>query len=218
MTGIPVVNVNNNCSTGSSALYLAANSIKAGQADCVLALGFEKMFTGSLQTFFTDRTIPLDNFFMIDHEIHGESKAPFAPRLFGNAGVEHMKKYGSKHEHFAKIAWKNHKHSVNNPYSQFRDEYTLEQVMKSPMIHFPLNKLSCCPTSDGAGAAILASEEFVKKHGLEDQAVEILDIRLMTDFTTAFSEKSSIQLIGADMAKACAQAVYKAAGITPNDV
>jgi acetyl-CoA acetyltransferase len=88
--------------------------------------------------------------------------------MFGNAGKEHMEKYGTTLEHFAKIAWKNHKHSVNNPYSQFRDEYTLEQILKSPMIHFPLNKLSCCPTSDGAGAAILASEKFVKEHGLED--------------------------------------------------
>lgn len=127
MTGIPIINVNNNCSTGSSALYLAANAVKSGSIDCALALGFEKMFTGSLQTFFTDRTIPLDQFFITDNEIHGNSKTEaFAPRLFGNAGVEHMQKYGSKHEHFAKIAWKNHKHSVNNPYSQFRDEYTLE--------------------------------------------------------------------------------------------
>jgi sterol carrier protein 2 len=218
MTGIPVINVNNNCSTGSSALYLAANQIKSGQANCVLALGFEKMFTGSLQTFFNDRTLPLDQFLNTDADIRGKSATPFAPRLFGNAGVEHMEKYGTKLEHFAKIAWKNHKHSVNNPYSQFRDEYTLEQIMKSPMIHYPLHKLSCCPTSDGAGAAILASEAFVKENGLEDQAVEILDIRLMTDFRSTFDEKSNIKLIGFDMAKACAEAVYKAAGITPKDV
>jgi len=77
---------------------------------------------------------------------------------------------------------------VNNPYSQFRDEYTLEQIAKSPLIHYPLTKLACCPTSDGAGAAIVASEDFVKKHGLEDQAVEILDIRLMTDFRSTFED------------------------------
>lgn len=218
MTGIPVINVNNNCSTGSSALYLAANAIKSGLADCCLAVGFEKMFTGSLQTFFTDRTIPLDKFFIVDNELRGDSKSPFAPRLFGNAGVEHMEKYGTKPEHFAKIAWKNHKHSVNNPYSQFRDEYTLEQVQKSPMIHFPLTKLACCPTSDGAAAAIVVSEAFVKAHGLEDQAVEILDIRLMTDFNSTFDDKSNIKLIGFDMAKACAEKVYKTAGITPQDV
>jgi len=117
MTGIPIVNVNNNCSTGSSALYLAHNAIKSGMSECAMALGFEKMFTGSLQTFFADRTNPLDRFFIIDQELRGDSKSPFAPRLFGNAGKEHMEKYGTKPEHFAKIAWKNHKHSVNNPYS-----------------------------------------------------------------------------------------------------
>ena len=126
MTGIPIINVNNNCSTGSSALFLASNSIKGGQSDCVMALGFEKMFTGSLQTFFGDRTNPLEKFFIADEEINGSINAPFAPKLFGNAGREHMEKYGTKPYHFAKIAEKNHKHSVNNPYSQFRDIYTLD--------------------------------------------------------------------------------------------
>lgn len=141
MTGIPVINVNNNCSTGSSALYLAANSVRSGAAECALALGFEKMFTGSLQTFFTDRKIPLEKFFVLDAEIVEDNKGPSAPKIFGNAGREHMKKYGTNPEHFGKIAWKNHKHSVNNPYSQFRDEYTLEQIMKSQKIHEPLTKL-----------------------------------------------------------------------------
>ena len=96
-----------------------------------MALGFEKMFTGSLKTFFDDRVNPLEDFFRINNELRGPIKGPFAPTLFGNAGKEHMEKYGTKPEHFAKIAWKNHKHSVNNPYSQFRDEYTLEQILKS---------------------------------------------------------------------------------------
>lgn len=218
MTGIPIINVNNNCSTGSSALYLAHNAIKSGYADCAMALGFEKMFTGSLQSFFPDRVNPLDKFFINDFEMRGDSKSPFAPRLFGNAGREHMEKYGTKAEHFGKIAWKNHKHSVNNPYSQFRDEYTLDQIMNSPKIHEPLTKLQCCPTSDGAACAIVASEAYVKKHGLEDQAVEIVGINLTTDFKSTFEEKSSIKLIGSEMAQKCAEAVYKQAGITPKDV
>lgn len=82
-----------------------------------MALGFEKMFTGSLKGFFNDRMNPLSDFVVNDMEWNGESKAPMAPRLFGNAGKEHMKRYGTKPEHFGKIAWKNHKHSVNNPYS-----------------------------------------------------------------------------------------------------
>ena len=125
-TGIPIVNVNNNCSTGSTALYLAHQAISGGRADCVMALGFEKMFTGSLKSFFDDRANPLQDFIIQTIETRGFTKAPFAPQMFGNAGVEHMEKYGTKPEHFAKIAEKNHRHSANNPYSQFRDIYTLE--------------------------------------------------------------------------------------------
>lgn len=128
MTGIPIVNVNNNCSTGSSALYLAHHSVKGGMNKCVLAVGFEKMFTGSLKSMYTDRTNPMERHFITDYEIGrgADAKAPFAPKLFGNAAIEHMEKYGTKPEHLAKIAEKNHRHSVNNPYSQFRDLYTLE--------------------------------------------------------------------------------------------
>ena len=89
--------------------------------------------------------------------------------MFGNAGREHMKKYGTTLEHFAKIAQKNHKHSVNNPKSQFQDEYTLEQIMGSPKIHDPLTKLQCCPTSDGSAAAVIVSEQFVIDNNLQDQ-------------------------------------------------
>lgn len=66
--------------------------------------------------------------------------------MFGNAGVEHMEKYGTTQEQIAKIAWKNHKHSKNNPYAQFRDEYSMEQILKSPQVFGPLTKLQCCPT------------------------------------------------------------------------
>lgn len=116
--------------------------------------------------------------------------------MFGNAGIEHMKKYGTKPEHFAKIAYKNHLHSVNNPYSQFQEKYTLEQIMKSPNVFGPLTKLQCCPTSDGAAAAILANENFVRKHGLESQAVEILGMEMSTDLPSTFSERSCIKIIG----------------------
>lgn len=76
-------------------------------------------------------------------DLVGFSAAPPAAQLFGNAGEEHMKLYGSKPEHFAKIAYKNHKHSVNNPNSQFRDEYTLDQIKNSPNVHRVLTKLQC---------------------------------------------------------------------------
>jgi len=140
-----------------------------------------------------------------------------APRLFGNAGLEHIQKYGTKVEHFAKIAEKNHRHSANNPYSQFRDIYTLDEILNSPKIHYPLTKLQCCPTSDGAACAIVVSEEFVIKHGLQNQAVEIKGISLKTDTNSSF-DKSSIALVGGDMSKAAADAAYAQAGLKPTDV
>jgi acetyl-CoA acetyltransferase len=129
-----------------------------------------------------------------------------------------MEKYGTKPEHFAKIGWKNHKHSVNNPYSQFQDEYSLEDILKAPMVFDPLTKLQCCPTSDGSGAAILANEAFVKKHGLQNKAVEIIGQAMTTDFASTFDTKSAIKLVGSDMTKKAAQKVYEQAGIGPEDV
>jgi acetyl-CoA acetyltransferase len=129
-----------------------------------------------------------------------------------------MERYGTTAEHFAKIGWKNHKHSVNNPYSQFQDEYSLDDIKNAPMVFEPLTKLQCCPTSDGAAAAILASAEFVEKHGLRDQAVEILGQAMTTDFRSTFDEKSAIKLVGYDMTRKAALKVYEQAGIGPEDV
>lgn len=195
MTGIPIYNVNNNCSTGATALILAKQLIETGANDCVMALGFEKMERGSLGAKFTDRTSPMDKHFLAMSEMRGFEAGPPTAQLFGNAGIEHMEKYGSKPEHFAKIAYKNHKHSVNNPYSQFRDEYTLDQIKSSMAIHKNvLTKLQCCPTSDGAACCIVASESFVKKHKLEAQAVEILGMEMATDLPSTFD--NSINLVG----------------------
>jgi sterol carrier protein 2 len=151
-------------------------------------------------------------------EQRGFAKAPPAPQFFGNAGREHMEKYGTTAEQFAKIGWKNHKHSVNNPYSQFQDEYTLEQIQSAPMVYEPLTKLQCCPTSDGAGAAILASEDFVRKHGLEGKAIEIAGMAMTTDLPSSFDEKSSIKLVGFDMSRKAAQRVYEQSGVGPEQL
>lgn len=114
----------------------------------------------------------------------------------GNAGLEHMQKYGSKPDHFAKIAFKNHKHSVNNPYAQFQEEYSLEQIQKSPQVHEYLTRLQCSPTSDGSAAVILASEKFVIGNRLEHKAVEIIGMEMTTDPSTTFEKDSIISVIG----------------------
>lgn len=128
--------------------------------------------------------------------IIGISEGPITAQMFGNAGIEHMKKYGTKPEHFAKIAYKNHLHSVNNPYSQFQEKYTFEQIMSSPKIFGPLTKLQCCPTSDGAAAVILVNEEFVRKHRLESQAVEIVAMEMSTDQPSTFTSRSCMNIVG----------------------
>lgn len=216
-SGIPIYNVNNNCSTGSTALFMAKQFIEGGLADCVMALGFEKMEKGSLGIKYTDRTMALDKHFQVMVDQRGFAEAPVAPQMFGNAGLEHNEKYGTTPEHFAKIGYKNHKHSVNNPYSQFQDEYSLEDIMNAPKVYGPLTKLQCCPTSDGSGAAILASEDFVTKHGLEDQAVEILGMAMTTDYPSSY-EGSMIKMVGSDMTKAASQKVYEQSGVGPENV
>lgn len=217
LTGIPIVNVNNNCSTGSTALYLATQAVKSGQADCALALGFEKMQSGSLGSTYDDREQPLMRHLLALAELQ-EFAMPPAPYMFGAAGVEHMERFGTTAEQFAKIAVKNHKHSLNNPYAQFQDEYTLEQILEARQIHGPLTKLQCSPTSDGSGAAIIASEAFVEKHGLASQAIEIVGQAMVTDMNSTFEDKSAISLVGADMTRKAAEKVYAQAGITADDV
>ncbi|XP_043941388.1 sterol carrier protein 2 [Protopterus annectens] len=176
------------------------------------------MERGSLSSKYTDRCNPMEKHLEVMINTYGIAAAPMAPQMFGNAGKEHMEKYGTKPEHFAKIAWKNHKHSTNNPYSQFQEEYTLNQVMKSRNVFDFLTLLQCCPTSDGAGAAILANEDFVRKHGLEPKAVEILAQEMITDFPSTFEENSCIKMVGYDMTKEAARRCFEKSALSPSDV
>ncbi|MFE3289559.1 lipid-transfer protein [Rhodococcus sp. NPDC059234] len=217
LTGIPIVNVNNNCSTGSTALFLATQAVKSGQADCALALGFEKMQAGSLGTTYDDREQPMMRHLLALAELQ-EFAMPPAPYMFGAAGKEHMERYGTTEEQFAKIGVKNHRHSANNPYAQFRDEYTLEEILASKRIYGPLTKLQCSPTSDGSGAVIVASEAFVDEHGLAGKAVEIVGQAMVTDMESTFADRSAISLVGADMTRVAARKVYEQAGIDATDV
>ena len=218
MTGIPIVNVNNNCSTGSTALYLAKNMIAGGLNDCAIAVGFEKMERGALTSKFKDRINPMQSHINVFYDLHGMQAAPITAQMFGAAGKEHMEKYGTKPEHFAKIAVKNHKHSVNNPNSQFREEHSVDQVLNAPQVYDFLTRYQCCPTSDGSAAAILASEEFVRKHNLMGQAVEILSMQMTTDTPSTFEDKSAIKLIGFDMTKLAAEKAYAESGVRPQDI
>ena len=217
-TSIPIWNVNNNCSTGSTGLYLGRNMIAGGQADAVLVIGFEKMNPGSLQSYFQDRANPTGTFGEMMKATRGITNAPGAAQMFGNAGREYIEKYGAKNEDFAEIARVNHEHSKRNPYSQFQDEYTLEQIMKSPMIHEPLTKLQCCPTSDGGAAAVLVSQSFLDaRPHLKEQAVLIAGQVLATDTESVFS-RSAIDLMGYGMNEYAAKIALDEAGVSVKDI
>ena len=145
-------------------------------------------------------------------QTRGFTNAPRAPQIFGNAGKEHVEKYGAERGDFAEIARINHLHSVKNSYSQFQDVYTKQQIFDNPTIFGPLTKLQCCPTSDGAAAAGLVSQKWLDKHPeLKNQAV------LTTDLPNLFS-RSSIELIGADMSRKAAKIAMTEAGIKPSDI
>lgn len=219
MTGIPITNVNNNCATGSTALFLSKQLVEAGAYDCALAVGFEKMERGALMSKFGDRVEPMQKFVDVLFEVAGIQPAPITAQFFAAAGEEHMKKYGTKAEHFAKIAVKNHRHSINNPNSQSHEEYTLEQVLESPKVFSMLTKLQCCPTSNGAGAAIVVSDEFLKLNpALASKAVEISAMEMTTDTKSTFDDKDPIKLIGFDMVKEAATRAYRKANIKPEQV
>ncbi|XP_047992452.1 sterol carrier protein 2 [Leguminivora glycinivorella] len=219
MTGIPIYNVNNNCSTGSNALFLAKQLIEGGISDIVLAVGFEKMAAGALGAgAYTDRTNPMDRHTLKMAEMADLAAAPMTPQYFGNAAMEHMKKYGTTELHLAKIAAKNHRHGVKNPRAQSAREYTVEEVLNSRKIYGPLTKLECCPTSDGAGAAVLMSEEAVIRHGLQNKAVEIIGMEMATDTEAVFTENSLMKIAGYDMTGLAAKRLYEKTGISPKQV
>jgi acetyl-CoA acetyltransferase len=217
ITGIPVFNVNNNCSTGSSALMLGAQAVAAGVAECVLVVGFEQMGKGALASQWTDRTNPLDRHVNVMNEAQGFGAAPPAAQMFGGAGREYRWKHGTKRETFAKISEKARKHASKNPYALFRNLLTVEEVLASDEVFDPLTRYQCCPPTCGAAAAVLCSDDFAKKHKIT-RPVFIAAQAMTTDFPSSFEEQSMIKMVGYDMTKAAAKQVYEQAGLGPKDV
>ncbi|MFM8411891.1 MAG: thiolase C-terminal domain-containing protein [Alphaproteobacteria bacterium] len=205
--GLPVFNVHNYCSTGSNALFLGWQAVTSGMSECVLCFGFEKMEKGSL-----------------DSQLEGlkqdfkpeEKKPPQAAVMFGNGGRQHMELHGTTREQFAKVSVKNHRHSVHNPRSQYRDACTLEEVLASRPVYDPLTLMQCCPTSDGAGAAILCSADYAKKHGIS-RPVRIAGISMQTDRPEDWG-LGFLGMIGVGMSRRSAQFAYEMSGYGPGDV
>jgi sterol carrier protein 2 len=218
MTGIPVINVNNNCSTGSTALFLARQAIASGAADCVLALGFEQMKPGALGAVFADRPSPFEDFDRAADELVGMPEIPLALRYFGGAGLSHMKKYGTKLETFAKVRAKASRHAKNNPLAIFRKELSADDVMNDQVI-WPgvMTRSMACPPTCGAAAAVLVSEEFARRRGLK-RDVRIAAQAMTTDKASTFDTADMMRVVGFDMSRAAATSVYEQAGIGPGDL
>ncbi|MGW4872543.1 lipid-transfer protein [Streptomyces chartreusis] len=217
LTGIPIINVNNNCSTGSSALFLARQAVAAGVADCVLALGFEQMTPGALADAFTDRVPPLFRHAKAQREIQEwDESAPPAAQYFGGAGQDYVDQYGIDPAVFARISVKARRHAANNPYAVFRDPITLDDVLQSPVVYGPLTRLQCCPPTCGAAAAIVCTPEFARAHGCD--GVRIKAQSLVTDLPSTFEAGDMRQVVGYDMTVKAATEVYEAAGVGPEDI
>ena len=218
MTGVPIVNVNNNCSTGSTALYLARQAIASGVADCVLALGFEQMKPGALGSVYTDRPSSFEDFDAEAERLVDAAQIPLALRYFGGAGLAYMNKYGAKLDAFAKIRAKASRHAKNNPLALFRKELTAEDVMNdTPIWPGVMTRLMACPPTCGGAAALIVSEDFARRRGL-DARVSIAAQAMTTDTPSTFESHDMMRLVGYDMSKAAAAKVYEQAGVGPEDI
>ncbi|NRS15379.1 lipid-transfer protein [Brevibacillus sp. HB1.4B] len=217
MTGIPIINVNNNCSSGSTALFLARQAVESGMVDCALAVGFEEMKPGALASVWTDRTPPLGWTQNRLKELWPDvpDSASNAIKIFGSAGKEYLEKYGANPDIFAKVSVKTRSHAIQNPYSLFHKPLTVEEVWNAPALMPHLTRLMACPPTCGAAAAIVCSEAFAIKHGITN-AVEIVGQALTTD--TDVTHESILNLVGADMTRRAAEQVYEMAGIGPDEV
>ncbi|MGR3622655.1 lipid-transfer protein [Pseudophaeobacter sp.] len=218
MTGIPVINVNNNCSTGSTALFMARQAVASGAVDVALALGFEHMQPGALSSHWTDRPSPFEAFDAETDDLVGHPEVPLALRYFGGAGKSHMDKYGSSLLDLARIRAKASRHAVNNPLALFRQELSPEDVLQSPTIwEGVMTRLMACPPTCGAAAAVIVSEAYAKKHGL-NQAVRITGQAMTTDYASTFEAHDMMQVVGYDMTAAAVKQVQEQTGISIDDV
>jgi len=205
MAGIPVVNVANACATGSTAVREAYYAVASGQYDLTLACGAEQMGKMGL---------------LGVGEGGGGGVSPegilgtfLMPGVFAELGVRHMKEYGTKPEHFAKVAVKNHKYSVYNPRSQYQKAFTLEEVMNARMICWPNTLYMCCPTGDGAAAVVLCSMEKARQYTTKPVRVAASVLK-----TPPYTSQSLGFVDIAPMTRGAAEQAYDTAGLGPKDL
>ncbi|HYC21056.1 MAG TPA: thiolase family protein [Candidatus Bathyarchaeia archaeon] len=201
-TGIPIVNVANACATGSTAFREAYLSVAAGICDVALCVGSEQMGKMGLLGGGGAR-----------ETTEGILGSELMPAVFGQAGVEHMRKYGTKVEHFAKVSVKNHKHSTRNPLAQYQVEVSLDDVLRARMVSWPNTLYMCCPTGDGAAAAVVVSGE--KARALGRKAVRVAASVLTSD---PYTDRDLTMPDVSTLTRTAAKQAYEKAGIGPEDL
>ncbi|MFS2122709.1 thiolase C-terminal domain-containing protein [Pseudomonas sp. Pseusp97] len=218
LTGIPIINVSNNGASGSTALYLAAQAIENGQADCVLAVGFEHMTRDDLSDRWRRQESPLERHLQVLGARQGTTDdLPFALQLYGGAAREYLWRYGARKETLAMLAVKAREHGSRNPQALFRQRLSLAEVLAAPMLFAPLTRPQCCAPACGGAAVVLCSESFARRHA-SARAVRLLAQALVTDLPSTFAGDSLIKAVGYDLAVSAARQVYEQACIGPADL
>ena len=215
-TGIPIINLNNACASGSSGIYLARQLVESGAADCVLVVGFDEMPAGAIsldfpQEFVGDR---IDR--VLDEQGYPKSEQGSILRWFGAAGIQYMDKYDAKPDIFAKVAVKSRNHAMANPYALLTAPIEEQEVLNARSIYGGyMTKLMACPPTCGAAAAIIVSNRFARKRGLCAR-VEIVAQSLVSDTEASWAD--AINASGAKNTARAAKDVYEQAGIGPNEI
>jgi len=212
LTGIPVVNVNNNCATGSTALMLAREWVQSGVADVALAVGFEQMTREAMAGRPTG--VSTIDAHLAALPADGRDGVPLTAWFFARAAEEHMRRYGTTAEDLALVAVKNHEHSTRNPLAQFRRPFTLAEILADQPVAGPLTRTQCSPMSDGAAAAVVVGERAARP----GRDVEIVAQRMVTDTAESFTGGSAIAVVGAPMTRRATAGVLADAGVGIDEV
>ncbi|MDB6049580.1 MAG: putative lipid-transfer protein [Pseudomonas sp.] len=226
--GIPVFSVENACAAGSSAFNLATLALRAGQCDIALAVGAEKMNIPDKAKMFS----VFDGGWDVSTVEHNKktllamgegivpppgtvSERPYSVFMDVYAAIcrNHMLRYGTTQRQIAAVAAKNHQHSVHNPLAQFQQAFSIEEVLASPPICYPLTTLMCSPISDGAAAVVLCNANGLKRlNNAGGRAIRVLASIVQTGSSRGLDEPEKI------VAHLAAQKAYAQAGIEPKDV
>ena len=228
LQGLPVVNVENACASASTALHLAVNYVRAGAADIVLAVGVEKMYSADKARSFS----AFDGAWDVHETVTGKeqllrmgrgieppagsmSSKPYSVfmDIYAAMGRMHMREYGTTQRQFAAVSAKNHAHSVHNPLAQYRDAYTVEQILAAPPIAYPLTLPMCSPISDGAAAAIVCNEAGLKRLGVARKRV----VRVLASVLQTGSDRPA-EALDRHLVRLGSTKAYEQAGIGPQDV